>query len=484
MDDFNPGLHNLVFLGNNFLQALEAVTKAADVYFDAIRKFGEQALQTASCNILGQVLVQISDTQQSLNSDMESAFQRFHGDLLQEMEKNMKLDMQFINGSRQRYEKEYRYRVATLEKRKTELWRMERNHDRNVREMQDKVSQLHMDLQMFLSESYKAAQTEERRRYRFLAEKHWLLSHTALQFFNRATGVLQNRISVWKEHTDSTRTTHNNTSNTLSPSHSSGYQSGRTTPVGKNFDMMQRPGDSNANIRRSFNSIPQAVEYERAEHKHPEADRRSLVTNSSFASSSDIHLSRSNSLGDSMDAADGSRVQAVVSHNPGNNRTLLPFGKGDVIHVLVPEAKNGWLFGKLEGTNTQGWFPEAYVQPLQERRPHQEPPQRGFPLRGTQSTGDLLDHSGSLTPKLEHNKTSVPPAPPVPSSGQFNSGSSAASVRSRSGSVTSLASNATSEARKSGLEPPRELFPRGTNPFATVKLRPTVTNDRSAPLIR
>lgn len=26
--------------------------------------------------------------------------------------------------------------------------------------------------------------------------------------------------------------------------------------------------------------------------------------------------------------------------------------------------------------------------------------------------------------------------------------------------------------------------PRGTNPFATVKLRPTVTNDRSAPLIR
>lgn len=25
---------------------------------------------------------------------------------------------------------------------------------------------------------------------------------------------------------------------------------------------------------------------------------------------------------------------------------------------------------------------------------------------------------------------------------------------------------------------------RGTNPFATVKLRPTVTNDRSAPIIR
>ncbi|MEQ2316971.1 hypothetical protein AMECASPLE_037963 [Ameca splendens] len=27
------------------------------------------------------------------------------------------------------------------------------------------------------------------------------------------------------------------------------------------------------------------------------------------------------------------------------------------------------------------------------------------------------------------------------------------------------------------------LFPRGTNPFATVKLKPTHTNDRSAPVL-
>lgn len=41
-------------------------------------------------------------------------------------------------------------------------------------------------------------------------------------------------------------------------------------------------------------------------------------------------------------------------------------------------------------------------------------------------------------------------------------------------------------------EPAEDLGPfhpdlsphRGTNPFATVKLRPTITNDRSAPLIR
>ncbi|KAK5898698.1 hypothetical protein CesoFtcFv8_008249 [Champsocephalus esox] len=32
-------------------------------------------------------------------------------------------------------------------------------------------------------------------------------------------------------------------------------------------------------------------------------------------------------------------------------------------------------------------------------------------------------------------------------------------------------------------QPDNPLFPRGTNPFATVKLRPTTTNDRSSPHI-
>ncbi|GCB67588.1 hypothetical protein scyTo_0005158 [Scyliorhinus torazame] len=36
----------------------------------------------------------------------------------------------------------------------------------------------------------------------------------------------------------------------------------------------------------------------------------------------------------------------------------------------------------------------------------------------------------------------------------------------------------------SGADSQPELFPRGTNPFATVKLKPTVTNDRSKPFVR
>lgn len=46
------------------------------------------------------------------------------------------------------------------------------------------------------------------------------------------------------------------------------------------------------------------------------------------------------------------RVQAIVPHTTGTNRTLLRFDPGDVITVLMPEAQNGWLYGKLEGSST------------------------------------------------------------------------------------------------------------------------------------
>ncbi|XP_058936525.1 BAR/IMD domain-containing adapter protein 2-like 2 isoform X2 [Kogia breviceps] len=518
MEQFNPALENLVYLGNNYLRAFHALSEAAEVYFNAIQKIGEQALQSSTSQILGEILVQMSDTQRHLNSDLEVVVQTFHGDLLQHMEKNTKLDMQFIKDSRQHYEMEYRHRAANLEKCMSQLWRMERKRDKNAREMKESVNRLHAQMQAFVSESQRAAELEEKRRYRFLAEKHLLLSNTFLQFFGRARGTLQNRVLLWKEQSEASRSpSRAHSPGLLGPVLGPPYPSGRLTPT--RLDMPQRPLGEFGSPRSRHGSGSHGSEPTEARYASQlEPDRRSLPRTPSASSlySISTERSRSNSFGERPGCRGGGggarRVRALVSHSEGANHTLLRFSAGDVVEVLVPEAQNGWLYGKLEGSSTSGWFPEAYVKPLEElpmnpmnalnpvtsmnptnplnpltsmnpMSPMNELPSRSYPLRGSHSLDDLLDRPGnsiasseywdgqsrSRTPSRVPSRTPSPAPTPLPGS--------------RRSSMGSMGVASDIKKLMSWEQQPPELFPRGTNPFATVKLRPTITNDRSAPLI-
>ncbi|KAM6147112.1 BAR/IMD domain-containing adapter protein 2-like 2 [Phoenicopterus ruber ruber] len=471
LEQFNPALENLVYLGNNYLRAFHALSKAAEVYFKAIEKIGEQALQSSTSHMLGEILMQMSDTQRHLSSDLEVVAQTLHVDLLQHMEKNTKMDVQFISESQKQYELEYQRRAANLDKCMAELWRMERARDKNVREMKENVMRLRSEMQAFVSESQREAELEEKRRYRFLAEKHQMLYNTLLQFYSRARGMIQTKAPQWKEQLEASRNPSNSHSQgLLAASHGQGYPSGRLTPT--HLEMPQRPlGDFASPMTGSRSSIfsPEPPEMRLSPQPLRRTPSASLLPTG--------RTSRSGSFGEA--GSEGrrrngmARVQAIVPHVTGANRTLLRFDPGDIITVLMPDAQNGWLYGKLEGSSTCGWFPEAYVKPL-DAREMEEPPTRSFPLRSSHSMDDILDRpsapaSSNYWPATA--KRSLPNPPPL----------SVGASSHQSGAATPVSS----VAKKSGVfDQPRELFPRGTNPFATVKLRPTVTNDRSAPIIR
>ncbi|XP_064870009.1 brain-specific angiogenesis inhibitor 1-associated protein 2-like protein 1, partial [Oncorhynchus nerka] len=44
------------------------------------------------------------------------------------------------------------------------------------------------------------------------------------------------------------------------------------------------------------------------------------------------------------------RVRTIFPHTSGTNSTLLSFDEGDIITLLIPDERDGWLYGELEKT--------------------------------------------------------------------------------------------------------------------------------------
>ncbi|XP_026227674.1 I-BAR_IMD_IRSp53 and SH3_Irsp53_BAIAP2L domain-containing protein [Anabas testudineus] len=167
------------------------------------------------------------------------------------------------------------------------------------------------------------------------------------------------------------------------------------------------------------------------------------------------------------------RVEAMFPHSPGASEgggvvggaCLLHFLAGDSITLLISEPRDGWHYGQNERTGRKGWFPFSYTQPQHSKLDHLESSLFLSKANST-STGQLdkLVSTGlpALTPESEEER-SLPPQ-------------RVSTFRPRPYSMAD-SSKITSEL----VSPPPS--PTRLNPFANVRLRKTVTNDRSAPII-
>ncbi|PKU43237.1 brain-specific angiogenesis inhibitor 1-associated protein 2-like protein 1 [Limosa lapponica baueri] len=205
-----------------------------------------------------------------------------------------------------------------------------------------------------------------------------------------------------------------------------------------------------------------------ANKRHP--IRRELGS-VSCKNSDDASLSRSTSVATGLNIMKRQKVKTIFPHTAGSNKTLLSFAQGDVITLLVAEEKDGWLYGEHDSTKVKGWFPSSYTRPLEEAAEEKAfvPVPSPAPIRSVSSVnlvekGDVVlpppDYLGSVQTdkRMEPSKGTAVKTP------------------------TDRPENAGPKPDVNGIiKPP---FLSGENPFATVKLRPTVTNDRSAPIIR
>nr|XP_046160705.1 brain-specific angiogenesis inhibitor 1-associated protein 2-like protein 2 isoform X1 [Oncorhynchus gorbuscha] len=420
MDQFNPSLQKLVSLGNSYMQAFQALAVTSEAYFSTLAKIGEQAFHTMSSRSIGDVLIQISENQKSLTTELEGIFRWFHTEVLQEMNNNVRLDKDYIAGSRRRYEMEVQSQAISLE--------------RQLRRGAHQDEYIH-----FLRESQREALMEEERRYRFLAEKHCGLTQSIIYLMNKtgAGGSLQQIADGWRDQVNATR----------------------------------RPGSRNPSHLDQDNTSRTREEDRGSQWSGKEEQLLGRVP--SRGPSPQNIRSRSSSFGESLGLGGGGGgrpMRALVSH-PANssNPTLLPFSRGEVVSVLVQEPRNGWLYGRAESSSRQGWFPAAYVGTLEEAP--RSTGSSSSTLRCAHSMDNLLDQSAGSS----HGR---PPPPPPPPNRQTEMRPITPSMDRRAESH----SDNKREERHGGPGP--NLFPKGTNPFATVKLKPTSTDDRSAPRLR
>uniref|UniRef100_A0A8C1SWG2 BAR/IMD domain-containing adapter protein 2-like 1 n=1 Tax=Cyprinus carpio TaxID=7962 RepID=A0A8C1SWG2_CYPCA len=415
MEQFNPGLRNLVNLGKSYEKAVTAMTFAGKAYFDALSKIGENAAISPVSREMGVVLMEISEVHKKVQLELEESFKRFHRELITELERKTDMDIKYMNATFKRYQSEHKLKQDFLDKSQADLKKLRRKsqgkhsskYELKENECMETILSRQTDMQRFIAEGCKEALLEEKRRFCFLVDKHCAFTNQLTAFHDKAKEMLTVKLPSWQDKcTDATRV----------PDTVISMIEGLRTPVTVITESSPTLGHSD---RTNSSSIVPPPAPSLKAHTSPLASMFSQDV-PKIPISSDLDgngLSRSASVSSGMDVVKKTRVQTIFPHTAGNNETLLSFDDGDIITLLIQEERDGWLYGELEHTGQRGWFPSSYF---------------------------------CFYFKFEFNY-------------QYY--------------YSALAFNPFS-----AITMPVFLI-RGGNPFATVKLRPTFTNDRSAPNI-
>uniref|UniRef100_A0A3Q3JZ74 BAR/IMD domain-containing adapter protein 2-like 1 n=1 Tax=Monopterus albus TaxID=43700 RepID=A0A3Q3JZ74_MONAL len=438
MDQFTPSLRNLVNLGKNYEKSVTAMTLAGRTYFDAVSKIGENAIVSPASKELGMVLMEIAESHKKVHNELEEHFKRFHTEIITELEKKTEMDVKYMTATFKRYQTEHKLKQDSLERCQTDLKKLRRKsqgkhpskYEHRESEYLQTISSRQMDMQKFIADGCKEALLEEKRRFCFLADKHCMFSYQISNFHEKAKDILAVKLPGWQEKC-SDITMPDTMSNIIEELSATPEQS----PLVQHYN---RVSFSWSGMDWPPPAPPQKAHISQlASMFNP--DPRSLRSISSDHNSGDS-LSRSISQSSGLNMGRKLQVRTIFPHTSSSD-TLLNFHEGDIINLLIQEERDGWLYGELEKTGQRGWFPSSYCRPC------------------TESAISNRYENIKAYPEGEEEPVLLPPP-------DYSDDTPFSTVQNTVSACTCMSTT-----------------PPGGNPFATVKLRPTVTNDRSAPAI-
>ncbi|KAJ8263806.1 hypothetical protein GJAV_G00141470 [Gymnothorax javanicus] len=455
MEQFNPCLRNFVSMGKTYEKALSSVTFAAKGYFDALVRMGELASESHGSKDLGDVLFQMAEVHRQIQMQLEDMLKSFHNELLTELEKKVELDAKYLSAALKKYQMEHKSKGESLEKCQAELRKLRKksqgsrsSNKYGDKEMQyvEAISNRQSELENCIAEGYKTALSEERRRYCFLVDRQCAVAKNSATYHGKGKDLLAQNVPLWQQacsepgklperamilaqqlssapgtlrssplNTSKGNMLMNESATTVKPlplapeltAFTGGLVHQDGTPMLNGLEEGQVEDYSPWVEGRMAQAKP------RPQHARQTSDGYSSTLPArknqpirSKASAETRTLPRSSSVAGGLERERGgrTRVLAVFSHTAGDNATLLSFSEGDVITLLVPEARDGWHYGENEKNRMRGWFPFSYTRVL----PDSSAETRRLALRHgkSSSTGNLLERDDAALPPPDYGQSS------------------------------------------------------------------------------
>ncbi|XP_073713032.1 brain-specific angiogenesis inhibitor 1-associated protein 2a isoform X2 [Misgurnus anguillicaudatus] len=467
MEQFNPCLRNFIAMGKNYEKALSSVTFAAKGYFDALVRMGELASESQGSKDLGDVLFQMAEVHRQIQVQLEEMLKCFHNELLSELEKKVDLDARYLTAALKKYQMEHKSKGESLEKCQGELKKLRRKSQGSKnpskygeKEMQyvETISCKQSELETFIAEGYKTALSEERRRYCFLVDRQCAVAKNSSAYHGKGKDLLTQKIPVWQQACSdpnklperamllAQQMTSGSSTLISSPLHSSkgnlvisdpipGAQPLPVPPelaafmgsgLGHQGRLMGPDGMSLVNGTTGVHGEEYWTDGGVSQGRPPSPQSQSQTQSQPQRQVSDVYsntlpvrrpqpaknktsvgetrtLPRSSSMAAGLEKNGRARVQAIFSHAAGDNSTLLSFTEGDIITLLVPEARDGWHYGENEKNKMRGWFPFSYTRVLPDS--DSEKLKVNLHHGKSSSTGNLLEREDMSLPMPDYGLT-------------------------------------------------------------------------------
>ncbi|KAG8434081.1 hypothetical protein GDO86_012452 [Hymenochirus boettgeri] len=471
----------------------------------------------------------MAEVHRQIQVQLEEVLKLFHSELLSQLEHKLELDIKYLTATLKKYQVEHRSKSESIEKCQSELKKLRKKcqSSKNPQKYGDRevqyveiMSTKQCELDRFVAEGYKAALTEERRRYSFLVDRQCAVSKHFSAYHSKVKELLSSKLPTWQQScTQPTKLPERalvlvkqTANHSAEPVISDPVPSTKVLEVPPELAPLLG-GGLNINNRMSIQEVIPLPNGETHRSRgsrdlgspiHIEPKSLTPVISSQPATPCSLTpppskanemfsctlpmprkptcenrlatlvenktLPRISPLSVLPPRVERRRVQAVFSHTAGENSTMLNFQEGDTILLLVPEARDGWHYGENEATKMKGWFPFSYTRPLPPVE-NSDKLNSNFPLSklNSSSTGNL-DKVGVAPPESECVRTEAVRYTPSPRTSTF-----------RQRPYSMINPDLLQLANEFGTP---NSSPSRTNPFAHVKLKRTVTNDRSAPVIQ